>query len=135
MKKMNRRDFVTLVAGAGAGLCAGCKSLEKNASAHSEQLINVGPAAAYAADGVYGNFSSEGVFVVRKDEKLFALSSICTHRQCRLMAEPDHSFYCPCHGSTFDPNGKVTEGPATLDLPKLPTVTDTKGDLLVKVGV
>ena len=87
----------------------------------------------YAADGVYGGFRDLGFYVVRKGPKVIAFSAFCTHRKCKLTAERDLSFYCKCHGSTFDPNGKVTEGPATRDLPVLPTSTDERGHLLVKV--
>ena len=52
----------------------------------------------------------------------------------KLKAERDYSFYCRCHGSTFDPGGKVTEGPATRNLPVLPT-TNSQGHLIVKVPV
>jgi Rieske Fe-S protein len=84
---------------------------------------------------VYGHFRDQGFFVIRKGEQLFALSSICTHRTCKLDAESDRSFFCACHGSTFDPSGKVTEGPARRDLPTLTSVTNENGQLLVTVPV
>ena len=95
-------------------------------------MIDAGPLTNYAADGVYDGFRDLGFFVIRKGEKLTALSSYCTHQKCKLKAEHDHSFYCRCHGSTFDPGGKVTEGPATRNLPTIPTISE-KGHLLVKV--
>ena len=79
-------------------------------------------------------FRDQGFFVIRNGEKLIALSAICTHRKCRLFAEPNRSFYCKCHGSTFDPAGKVTSGPAKRDLPILPVFVNEKGQLLVTVG-
>ena len=74
-----------------------------------------------------------GFFIVRRGATLFALSAICTHRKCKLTAELDRSFYCNCHGSTFDPAGHVTQGPARRDLPVLTTVTDERGQLLVTI--
>jgi Rieske Fe-S protein len=62
---------------------------------------------------------------------LFVLSSICTHRHCIVSAEPDHSFHCKCHGSEFDPGGKVTNGPATRNLPVLPSSIDENHHLIV----
>ena len=62
--------------------------------------------------------------IVDAAKELLALSALCTHRKCKLSSEPDRSFYCKCHGSAFDPNGKVTEGPAQRDLPILSTVND-----------
>jgi Rieske Fe-S protein len=66
---------------------------------------------------------------------LFALSSICTHRRFQLKAEPDCSFYCKRHGSTFDPSGHVTKGPAKRDLPLLVSSVNETGRLLVKVPI
>lgn len=96
------------------------------------QVWNAGPAGDYARDGVYTRFRDQGFFIVRQGGKLFALSSICTHRKCKLTAEPDHSFFCECHSSTFDPDGHVTKGPARRDLPTYSAVVDENGQLLVK---
>ena len=96
--------------------------------------MNAGPASSYAGEGVYSNFRDRGFFVIRQGDKLFALSAICTHRKCTLAAEPDRSFYCKCHGSTFDPGGHVTKGPAKRDLPVLATFTNEQGQLVVDVS-
>lgn len=100
-----------------------------------ERVVNAGPVSNFASDGLYTHFRDQGFFVIRKGEELFALSSICTHRTCKLDAEPNRSFFCACHGSTFDPGGKVTEGPAKRDLPILTSVTNENGQLLVTVPV
>jgi Rieske Fe-S protein len=127
IESMNRRQFLLLAAAAAA-------TNPKNGYARSpaEKLIDAGPLNNYASDGVYQGFRDLGFFVIRKGDKLDALSSYCTHQKCELKAERDHSFYCRCHGSTFDPGGKVTEGPATRNLPALPTINQN-GHLLVKV--
>lgn len=129
--KINRRQFLLLT----AGLAAGCQTVNDNESsaASEKRIVNAGSTSSYAADGVYSNFRNEGFFVIRQSGKLFALSAICTHRNCKLTAEPDCSFYCKCHGSTFDPAGHVTRGPARRDLPVLSAVTDENGQLLVKL--
>ena len=128
---LNRRQFLLL----SAGLVAGCQAVNEKGSSRAPDgpLVNAGPVGDYAADGVYSRFRSQGFFIVRQGEKLFALSAICTHRKCRLIAEPDESFSCPCHGSTFDPNGHVTRGPARRDLPCLPMSVNETGNLLVTV--
>lgn len=95
--------------------------------------INAGAVTGYAAEGVYKNFRDQGFFLIRRGGKLFALSSICTHRHCKLTAERDGSFYCPCHGSTFDSAGHVTEGPARRDLPMFEAVPNEQGELVVNV--
>jgi Rieske Fe-S protein len=118
-----------------AGLAAGCKSADESGGSakKTDQIFNAGSAENFAADGVYNNFRDAGFFVIRRDGKLSVLSAFCTHRKCKLTAEPDRSFYCKCHGSTFDPNGHVTQGPARRDLPALPSFENEKGELLVEI--
>jgi len=131
---MNRREFVILTCSAAAAACAGCSShpVENAPVVLHPASLDAGLATDFAADGVYDHFVRQGFFIIRRGKELFALSSICTHRTCKLRAEPDHSFYCKCHGSTFDPSGHVTEGPATRDLPVLPTAVDEHGHLTVR---
>jgi Rieske Fe-S protein len=129
---INRREFLILT----AAFAAGCSSMENAAApaAGRERVVNAGTVNDYAADGVYAAFRDQGFFVIRRGEKLFALSSICTHRKCKLDAEPDHSFHCPCHGSAFNPAGQVTRGPARRNLPLLATAINENGQLLVTVS-
>ena len=50
--------------------------------------------------------------------KIHRHSAICTHLQCVVQWNPvEKSWDCPCHGSRFDPLGKVLMGPAIDDLP------------------
>ena len=131
---LNRRQFLLLTAGVGA--LAGCQTGGDGgvpAMLGTERVVNAGPAGNYASDGVYDSFRNDGFFVVRQGAKLFALSAICTHKFCKLRAETDHSFYCKCHGSTFDPNGKVTLGPAKRDLPIYSATIDEQGQLQVRI--
>ena len=127
---LNRRQFLLLTT---CMATAGCQSVENGSSSTTgEKTINVGSASDYSADGVYSKYRYQGFFIVRSGEKLFAVSSYCTHRKCKLSAESDRSFLCPCHGSTFDPEGHVTKGPARLDLPVLSISTNDQGQLLVQ---
>jgi len=129
--KITRRQFLLLTAGLASG-CTAVNDADMPATA-VERTINVGLATDYAQDGVYTNFRDLGFFVIRQGDKLFALSAICTHRKCKLTAEADRSFYCKCHGSTFDPAGRVTNGPARRDLPKLSSHADAAGRWFVTV--
>ncbi len=46
-----------------------------------------------------------------------ALSSICTHNGCTVgYSSQNKNFPCPCHGSVFNTNGSVANGPATVAL-------------------
>ena len=52
---------------------------------------------------------------------LHATSAVCTHMRCLLeWNDAERSWDCPCHGSRFDLDGAVLEGPATEPLPPRP---------------
>jgi glycine/D-amino acid oxidase-like deaminating enzyme/nitrite reductase/ring-hydroxylating ferredoxin subunit len=54
-----------------------------------------------------------------EDGKLHKHSAICTHLYCIVnWNDVEQSWDCPCHGSRFDPMGRVLMGPAVDDLPK-----------------
>jgi len=130
---INRRQFLlaTVVAliTCREKFCLGSDSIVSS----KVRIINAGPVGRYATDGQYDQFLDQGFFIIRKGNELFAVSSECTHRQCKLKIGSHRSFYCPCHGSKFDLNGKVTAGPAKQDLPILPSTTNAEGQLLITV--
>lgn len=62
--------------------------------------------------GVYKEILPDG------GEKLHIVSVKCPHLGCQLEWNPDEkSWDCPCHGSRFDPDGHLLDGPAETDLP------------------
>ncbi len=127
---LNRRHFLVSSTVFVAG-CAAPHGVLRPGGGEG-RTVNLGSEQQYLKDGVYTNYSHQGFFVVRRGAALFAVSAICTHRQCVLTAERDRTFYCPCHGSTFNADGKVTTGPARRDLPVYELSTDEKGNLLIK---
>lgn len=68
--------------------------------------------------------------VLRSTSGFTALSLICTHLGCTVESKPE-GFACPCHGSRFDPVGKVTRGPAQKPLNSLRTGITSDGKLHV----
>ncbi len=71
----------------------------------------------------------EGKVVAKDGEKIAAYrdmhselhlcSAVCTHMDCIVnWNEAEQSWDCPCHGSRFNYDGTVLEGPAIADLPK-----------------
>jgi Rieske Fe-S protein len=130
---MNRRHFIIATATAVTTGCGSIKNTDDSGGNHGLRVLNAGPVSNYAADGVYNAFADEGFFVISKQGKLTVLSAICTHRRCKLKTEPDHSFYCKCHGSTFDPNGNAITGPAKRPLPVLPSTLNERQELIVTV--
>jgi cytochrome b6-f complex iron-sulfur subunit len=47
----------------------------------------------------------------------YAISAVCSHLRCTVDWVDERSrFICPCHGSEYDPEGKVLQGPAPRPL-------------------
>eukprot|EP00850_Spirogloea_muscicola_P004665 SM000020S06015 [mRNA] locus=s20:411811:415246:+ [translate_table: standard] len=56
---------------------------------------------------------------VYKDESgtVHRRSAVCPHMKCIVQWNPlEKTFDCPCHGSAFDPYGRMINGPAKADL-------------------
>ena len=49
------------------------------------------------------------------DGRAYAISTVCTHLGC-IIKPTAQGFECPCHGSRFGPDGRVTRGPAPRPL-------------------
>jgi glycine/D-amino acid oxidase-like deaminating enzyme/nitrite reductase/ring-hydroxylating ferredoxin subunit len=51
---------------------------------------------------------------------IFECSAMCPHLGCIVNWNgAENTWDCPCHGSRFDPKGKVLNGPANSDLPEV----------------
>jgi cytochrome b6-f complex iron-sulfur subunit len=64
-----------------------------------------------------------GEFLVARtaQNSFVALTAICTHQTCTITGFSNQDYVCPCHGSTFDVNGRVLAGPASAPLHQYPT--------------
>lgn len=58
-----------------------------------------------------------------------AFSSVCTHAGCNVDAVADGTINCPCHGSKYNLDGSVAEGPAQSPLAK--KTATVQGDSIV----
>jgi glycine/D-amino acid oxidase-like deaminating enzyme/nitrite reductase/ring-hydroxylating ferredoxin subunit len=58
---------------------------------------------------------------------LHAVSSTCTHLRCQVAFNTaERTWDCPCHGSRFDVDGRVLEGPAVHDLARKTPESETR---------
>lgn len=72
------------------------------------------------------------VILGRTGGGFFALSTVCPHLGCVVrFLEREGRFHCPCHGSQFERDGKVLNGPAREDLIPLAVGVDDQGRLVV----
>jgi Rieske Fe-S protein len=80
--------------------------------------------------------SDDDVVYVRRGEgeaeAFEALSAICTHQGCTIAPEGD-GFRCPCHGSTYDREGRNTGGPAPRPLARY-TARRVGDDVVIALG-
>ncbi|WP_280401495.1 FAD-dependent oxidoreductase [Nocardia carnea] len=59
------------------------------------------------------------------DGELHTVSAVCTHLGCVVaFNDAETSWDCPCHGSRFDIDGKILEGPATEPLERIDPAAD-----------
>ncbi|MBX3395769.1 MAG: Rieske 2Fe-2S domain-containing protein [Phycisphaerae bacterium] len=66
-----------------------------------------------------------GFWIVREEDRIVAMSIICTHLGCIPSWLPnDRKFKCPCHGSGFKANGVNFEGPAPRPLERFKIYVD-----------
>ena len=134
MAETTRRQFI---AGAGvaavACACAGCPLLaEARRGAGRGGAVDVGPLEDFGADGVDGRWAADGFFVVRRRGRLYAVSSICTHKKVELVvAGGGGGFKCPRHGSLFSAAGHATKAPARKSLARFGIRLDDAGHVII----
>ena len=72
------------------------------------------------------------VWIVRDDEKIIALSTVCTHLGCTPnWLETERKFKCPCHGSGFRSTGVNFEGPAPRPLERFKISLADDGQIII----
>ncbi|MFD7233203.1 FAD-dependent oxidoreductase [Streptomyces sp. NPDC059881] len=81
---------------------------------HADSVDDIGP-----GQGAVLRSKGEGLQAVHRDASgtLHRLSARCTHLGCIVhFNEAEAAWECPCHGSRFDVNGTVLQGPAVHPL-------------------
>jgi nitrite reductase/ring-hydroxylating ferredoxin subunit len=136
---LTRRRFFALacgwIAGSFAGLAAAAgavRFLVPNVLYEPDQRFKAGRPDDFP-DGSITFIEDQRVFLIRRGNTFRCLSAVCSHLGCTVN-HAGEGYHCPCHGSSFDSQGKVLSGPA----PKAMTfflVTMSKDDrLLVDKG-
>jgi cytochrome b6-f complex iron-sulfur subunit len=127
-EKITRRAVVTAagvgwVAFAGASAAGGLalqRFMFPNALEEPDTRIPIGDLSKYLempVGQVNEDFKPQGIWIVRLEGAIAALSTTCTHLGCiPNWLEAERKFKCPCHGSGFMQSGVNFEGPAPRPL-------------------
>ena len=139
--KPGRRDFLSwLSVGwvAYLGVTGGfftviVRYLFPNVLFEPPQTFKIGFPEDYSSNSVDIKFKKQfNAWIVRDEESIFALSTVCTHLGCTPNWLPAESkFKCPCHGSGFRMTGIHFEGPAPRPLERFKIALANDGQILV----
>ncbi|MEM5786702.1 MAG: ubiquinol-cytochrome c reductase iron-sulfur subunit [Syntrophobacteraceae bacterium] len=87
-------------------------------SGNQNQLSSEPSRFGLARDFQVGAFVKKGRVMLFRDQAGFwAVTTTCPHLGCQpVFLDQQHIFVCPCHGSRFDAEGRLLNGPATEDM-------------------
>ncbi len=136
--QVTRRDFLNEVAAGALGIAAAgativtIKYLSPNVLFEPPTRFRAGRPDDYPVNFV-AYFQEQKVFIVRTSEGgFYAVSAVCTHLGCITKWNPEaDQIQCPCHGSKFQRDGKLVQGPAPKPLPHYAIRLMPDGTLLV----
>ena len=137
-EKISRRDFIKKSAfGVAAGTIAlSGLDLAKIASQAGRAKIKLSEEKNKPLATVGGCLllDDDNILIRLSETQFLALNLTCTHKGCTVEYNGT-KFVCPCHGSEYDREGKVLEGPSTKPLKTYETVYDaTANTVTVKMG-
>jgi cytochrome b6-f complex iron-sulfur subunit len=95
-------------------LAATFRFLVPNVLYEASRRFGIGPPTDYPQDSVTF-LPDQRLYVFNGADGFYAISSVCTHLGCNVK-RVGPGFACPCHGSQFDENGQVVQGPAPKPL-------------------
>lgn len=84
--------------------------------------------------GMPANFAE--ILITRVENNQFhSVTSRCTHQSCTVntLTASSKLLACPCHGSRFNPDGSVANGPATRPLTAYNTTFDQKETISIEI--
>jgi cytochrome b6-f complex iron-sulfur subunit len=139
-QSLNRREFFSYLTVGWVMFTAACAGLATMAFRYSYPNVTFDPEMEFLA-GLPGEYpegvderwkTSYGVWMVKQEGKLVALSNICTHLGCIPTWLPaELKFKCPCHGSGYYMSGVNFEGPAPRPLERYKISLQPDGKILV----
>ena len=96
----------------------------------SSSRVKLGPVDQFVGTAVTP-FPELRLWIFSDPRGLVAMSAICTHLGCTVKRQSEGGFFCPCHGSRYDAQGKNVSGPAPKPLRRLELFVAPDGQLVV----
>ncbi|MBP9674141.1 MAG: ubiquinol-cytochrome c reductase iron-sulfur subunit [Bacteriovoracaceae bacterium] len=137
---VNRREFFSYLSVAWISFSAAVVGLLGLVFRYTYPNVNFEPPMDFLA-GVPADYAEGidekwkegyGVWIVKQEGRLVALSNICTHLGCIPNWLPaERKFKCPCHGSGFYTSGVNFEGPAPRPLERYGIKISDSGQIFV----
>jgi cytochrome b6-f complex iron-sulfur subunit len=153
---LSRRDFLDksisvfgwgiVATSLGAGLFESIRFLYPSVVFHPPSRYIIGDIGDFSGDSApdkYGVISVDNrfkkehrFFVVREENRIYALYARCTHLGCTVNWFDDLKiFKCPCHGSEFHSNGHEFAGPAPRPLDRHHIALDSEKRIVVDTAM
>jgi cytochrome b6-f complex iron-sulfur subunit len=136
---VSRRDFLSILGGVGIAI-SGLMSLlgtmfflKPTVSYGPPTLFRIGKPEDFK-EGSSEIFENSKIIVVKEASGFAAISLVCTHLGCTVIAR-GAGFECPCHGSSFDSYGLNTGGPAPTPLPWYKVSLAPNGELEIDKSI
>lgn len=142
--KLSRRDFIKrsavgVIAGGAMLSTINIEALTGSGAAKAifrksgdDVIVKLSDNAALTKAGGNIKVSDELILIRKSETEFLAVRTICSHKGCDVELEAD-KFVCPCHGSEYTLDGKVTQGPAKENLKTFETIFDSdKGTVTIK---
>jgi cytochrome b6-f complex iron-sulfur subunit len=136
--RLSREGFLRLVSRAALWLTGGASVvglvhyLSYETDPPPQSIFTIGAPESYPA-GTATVVPGARAVLYREEDGFWALSLVCSHLGCTT--EEDGSGYrCPCHGSRYDRQGHVVNGPAKQALKAVWVDLDADGNLVIDIS-
>jgi cytochrome b6-f complex iron-sulfur subunit len=135
---MNRRKFFhfvgfgALAATLGGAAFGGLRFIFPNVLYEPSNRLKLAAAGTFG-EGTVTFLDEKKVFIRRTNEGFQAISAVCAHLGCTVKWLGTE-FHCPCHGSTYSPDGERTGGPAPRGLDHFAIETARDGGMVVDLS-
>lgn len=143
--KLSRRDFIKrsavgVIAGGAILSTMNVEAFAKTAAANKavfrksgdDLVVKLADNTSLGKTGGSVKVNDEIMLIRKSETEFMAVKTICTHKGCDVELDGD-KFVCPCHGSEYTIDGKVTQGPAKTNLKTFETIFDSdKGTVTIK---